>query len=265
MPKRTAPLPGQMTFAGPAGHDPAVTSPAEPGHDSAHPPDRHTRSEVSRLEPTSGNEPDISMPGGAGDHDGSTIAALPPTTAHLGNLTILANPLLALFCSTKCPGRLIIQTYDLARALRDAGITVISGFHTPMERECLDLLLRGNQPVILCPARGILNMRVPPVWKQPLADGRLLVLSPFAANHRRPTRDLAAARNAFAASLAARVLIAHAAPGGQTELLARHLLAQGKPVLTFDDPHNAALLALGAASLDLSDVMPSVLKPGGVS
>ncbi|MGH2534630.1 MAG: DNA-binding protein [Thermomicrobiales bacterium] len=205
------------------------------------------------------------MPGGVDDRDAaiespdtlnlaaappSSAFRLPPHTAHLGNLIILDHPLLALFCSTKCPGRLIIQTYDLARALRDAGVGVISGFHTPMERECLDLLLRGRQPVVLCPARGIQQMRVPPAWKAPLAEGRLLVLSSFDAKHRRPTRDLAAARNAFAASLAARVFIAHAAPGGQTEQFARALVAQGKPVLSFDDPHNANLLALGATPIE---------------
>ncbi|MGH2562528.1 MAG: hypothetical protein ACRDJH_26000, partial [Thermomicrobiales bacterium] len=222
----------------------------ESASDAPHPLDRHMLPDVSRIYPTSGNEPGNSFPGGLADRAGSTIAVLPPTTVHLGNLTILESPLLALFCSTKCPGRLIIQTSDLARALRDVGIAVVSGFHTPMERECLDLLLRGSQPVVLCPARGIQQMRVPPAWKAPLAAGRLLVLSPFDPKHHRPTRDLAAARNAFAASLAARVLIAHAAPGGQTEQFARALIAQGKPVLTFDDPHNANLLALGALPID---------------
>ena len=48
-----------------------------------------------------------------------------------------------------------------------------------MERECLRLLLRGNQPVVVCPARGIDNMRIPRDWRPALDDGRLLVLSPF--------------------------------------------------------------------------------------
>ena len=42
----------------------------------------------------------------------------------LGNPDILANQLLALFCSVRCPGDLILQTYDLARSLRDKGRTV---------------------------------------------------------------------------------------------------------------------------------------------
>jgi hypothetical protein len=34
-----------------------------------------------------------------------------------------------------------LKTYDLARDLRDADVPVIGGFHTPMEKECLRLLL----------------------------------------------------------------------------------------------------------------------------
>jgi predicted Rossmann fold nucleotide-binding protein DprA/Smf involved in DNA uptake len=85
----------------------------------------------------------------------------PKTLTASGNLDILQRKKLALFCSVKCPGTLILQTYDLARVLRNAGVTVISGFHSPMEKECLALLLRGTQPVIVCPARSIERMRVP--------------------------------------------------------------------------------------------------------
>lgn len=53
----------------------------------------------------------------------------------LGQLEILAKPSLALFCSVQCPGILILKTYDLACELRDAGIGVIGGFHSPMEKD----------------------------------------------------------------------------------------------------------------------------------
>ena len=69
----------------------------------------------------------------------------------VGNLSLLDGALLGFFCSTKCPGEVILQTYDLARALRDAGVPVIGGFHSPMEQECLALLLRGQQPIVICP------------------------------------------------------------------------------------------------------------------
>ena len=74
----------------------------------------------------------------------------PESLFALGNMDILHQKTFALFCSVKCPGNLILKTYDLARELRDTGTVVISGFHSPMEKECLSLLLRGKQPIIWC-------------------------------------------------------------------------------------------------------------------
>ncbi len=163
-----------------------------------------------------------------------------------GNVSLLDEPLTALFCSNRCPGDLILKTYDLARAMRDAGVPIIGGFQTPMERECLRLLLRGEQPVVVCPARGIDNMRIPRDWRRTLDDGRLLVLSPFPATVRRPTAELAAQRNELVADLAQRVFIAHAAPGSKTEAFAHKLVDTGKPLLTLDNLNNANLVEMGA-------------------
>ena len=77
-----------------------------------------------------------------------------PKVKSKANLSLLDEQLIAMFCSNRCPGGdLILKTYDLARAIRDAGVAVIGGFRTPMERECLRLLLRGEQPVVVCPPR----------------------------------------------------------------------------------------------------------------
>lgn len=163
-----------------------------------------------------------------------------------GNVRLLRERLTALFCSQRCPGDLILKTYDLARAMRDAEVPVIGGFQTPMEKECLRLLLRGSQPVVVCPARGIDNMRIRRNWRAPIEHGRLLVVSPFPATRRRPTATLSSQRNDLVADLADRVFIAHAAPGGRTEAFARKLAARGKPLLTLDSPANVNLVAMGA-------------------
>lgn len=164
----------------------------------------------------------------------------------IGSAAILESRLTALFCSRRCPGDLILKTYDLARSWHEEGGAVVGGFQTPMEKECLRLLLRGRWPVAICPARGIENMRIPRDWRPGLEEGRILILSPFPAEVRRPTAKLAARRNDLVAALAERVFIAHAAPGGQTEAFARRVAASGKPLLTLDSPANANLFALGA-------------------
>ena len=169
-----------------------------------------------------------------------------PKVKSMGNLSLLDEHLTALFCSNRCPGDLILKTYDLARAIRDAGIPVIGGFQTSIERECLRLLLRGEQPVVVCPARGIDNMRSPRDWRPALDDGRLMVLSPFPATTRRPTAEIAAPRNDLVADPAQRVFIAHTAPGSKTEAYAHKLADTGKPLLTLDSPRNGNLVRIGA-------------------
>ena len=155
----------------------------------------------------------------------------PRTVTYLGNLDVLKGKTLALFCSIRCPGDVILKTYDAVRSLRDKGVTVVAGFHSPMEKECLRILLRGKQPLIVCPARSIERLRIPIEWREPLRRGRLLVLSPFTPRQRRVTAELAALRNEFVAALADRILIAHAEPGGKTAYLARQVTNWRKRIL----------------------------------
>ena len=165
--------------------------------------------------------------------------------ATVGNPKLLAREKIGLFCSVHCPGKLALRMYDLVRDLRDAGITLVGGFHSPMEQECLRLVLRGGSPVIVCPARSVQDMRLPPEWKEPLKAGRLLLISPFPMHVRRVTHATAMARNDFVASLADILLVAHANPGGSTEHLCRAALDHAKRVLTFSDRANQHLVELG--------------------
>lgn len=147
----------------------------------------------------------------------------PRQLAALGNLKILLNSKTTLFCSSRAPGDVILRTHDLAARWREEGRCVISGFHSTIERECLHILLRGRQSIIICLARSLEGMRFPAEWKQPVADNRLLILSCFDRQHRRVTADLAARRNEFVAALADEIVFAHITPGGSLERLARQV------------------------------------------
>ncbi len=181
------------------------------------------------------------------------------TVAAQGNLDVLDSTLLGFFCSVRSPGDTILKTYDLARALRDTDATIIGGFQSPMEKECLDLLLRGTAPVVICPARGLNRIRIPKNWQKPLAEGRMLILSFFEGSIHRPTAAIAARRNAYIAALADRILIAHAEPGGKTETLCKDALAQDKPVFVLDSSDNAHLIELGIIPISAND--PEKLIP----
>ena len=172
----------------------------------------------------------------------------PSALAIAGNATLPTGPKLALFCSVKCPGKLILDTYDLVKRFRDEGITVISGFHSPMEEECLRILLRSPHPVIWCLARGMFR-RIPdkPVdCRAAVAEGRLQLVSPFPDNVHRVTARSAMLRNRIVADMASTVVVAHAAPGSKIEALSLGLLAAGKPLCTFDHPASATLITAGA-------------------
>jgi predicted Rossmann fold nucleotide-binding protein DprA/Smf involved in DNA uptake len=147
--------------------------------------------------------------------------AAPPALAILGNLELLSLPETAFFCSARCPGATILAAHDRAGRWRDESRCVIGGFHAPVERECLDILLRGRQPIIVCLARGLEGMRTPRGWRHLRAGDRLLVLSQYPASERRVTKDLAIHRNQLAAALADEVVFAHIAPGGHLDELSR--------------------------------------------
>ena len=152
----------------------------------------------------------------------------------------------ALFCSSKCPGEIILKAHDLAQRFRRLGESTIGGFHTPVEKECLRVLLRGTQPIIICPARSIENIQLKPAWKQGMSDNRLLILSCFPSKFRRSTVELARQRNMFVAAIADRIFFAHAAEGSRTLKFAKMISEWGKPFFTFDTKANSPLLQLGA-------------------
>ena len=154
--------------------------------------------------------------------------AAPRKIHALGNLDLLALPKTALFASARCPGHVILRAYDQAASWRETGRCVISGFHSPVEQECLRILLRGSQPIIVCPARS-LPQRVPPDLKEPMTAGRLLNLSPFTTADRRVTAELADRRNEFVAALANDAFIAYATVGGRLEKLMGRLTAWRVP------------------------------------
>lgn len=173
----------------------------------------------------------------------------PEMLTAIGNLDILQNKALAIFSSVKCPGSHILKTYDFMRQLRGTDVTVISGFHSPIEKECLRLLLKGNAPVIVCPARGIKNMHIPTEWKKIINEGRMLILSPFSQNIKRASVKSSIERNQFILSLADKIFVSYAEPGSKTEMLCKEWIKQGKMVRTFDSDYNKNLFELGAEAI----------------
>jgi predicted Rossmann fold nucleotide-binding protein DprA/Smf involved in DNA uptake len=163
---------------------------------------------------------------------------------------VLGRGKVAILCSKQCPANIILKTYDFARLVRGSGRAIVSGFHSPIEKDCLPILLRGRDPVIIVQGRRLSITRLPAEWQNALEAGRLLPISPFTDKQKRVTARLAEERNRFVAALADEVLIAYAHPGGKTEKLAAELLNSGKRVYTFASPANKRLVGWGAIPIE---------------
>lgn len=163
-----------------------------------------------------------------------------------GNAALLAGQPVAFFCSQSCPGDVILKAQDWANARAPDHAPVISGFHTPVERDVLRILLRGGAPVIHVLARALDGARLPAALRSAEKEGRALILSPFAATVRQTTAGTAEQRNRYGLTCATSVVFAHASLGGKTEALAAEAIAMGLPVFTLPSPGNANLTAMGA-------------------
>ncbi len=147
-----------------------------------------------------------------------------------GNVEILQSSLLAIFSSVQCPAGRILQAQDAAHTLAQNRQAVVGGFQSPVEKEMLTVLLRGGCPLVICPARGLEGMRLPPVWQAALRAGQMLLLTKFPGSVRRATQQTVHARNRLVTQLASEVLVIHAQPGGKIAALVQEIRAAGKPV-----------------------------------
>lgn len=171
-----------------------------------------------------------------------------------GNQAVLSKPTLAVFCSKQCTGAMILQTYDFVARLRQHDVTLLSGFHSPMEKECLRTFAGGTVSVVWCLAKSLAAFRLPQEFQKLHDDGRMLTMSVFPETVNRITADTAAYRNLTAAVLADEIFIPYAAPNSSTEKFCSHLLELNKLVLTLDSPENETILARGAQPITARDI-----------
>lgn len=170
----------------------------------------------------------VLMPGTSSYPRGLMAFERPPTIYVRGNAALLELRLIGLFCSIRCPGGAILRAFDWVNTVPMTGVAVLSGFHSPIEQECLSLLLRRGIPVVICPAREITQYRYPELWDAALAAGQLLMLS-LCASEKRATVALAEKRNVFVAALADSLVVIHAPEGSRTNTIVESTV--DKPII----------------------------------
>lgn len=132
---------------------------------------------------------------------------------YFGNKNILNNYKIGFLCSRKVPADIILKTYDWAIKQRDEGKCIISGFHSKIEQDVFEILIKGNQPIILVLARGLLKRWDKHLLKL-LQENRLLIISPFNSKNTRPTNQTAIKRNQLIAEISDKIYIPYASSSG---------------------------------------------------
>ena len=122
----------------------------------------------------------------------------PAQIATLGDVSILDRPKVGFLSSRRVPPAAVMKCYDWATEMRDKGVCVMGGFHSPLERDVLKLLLQGKQPVIWVLAHKLWTEKsIPKPYREPIAAGRLLVVSPVAQTVTRVDARTAEIRNRY--------------------------------------------------------------------
>lgn len=146
-----------------------------------------------------------------------------------GAQALLDEPLTAFFSSRQCPGIAIRAAMDWALEQARQLQLVVSGFHSPLEQSVLTVLLQARCPAVVVLARPVAGARLPPEWAEPLAHGRVAVVS-AATRSGRLTEELAAQRNEWVAALASQIVVAHASPDGRLAALCDEWTRAGRAV-----------------------------------
>lgn len=164
----------------------------------------------------------------------------------IGDLNNLNHNLLGIMCSQSCPGDLVLKGLDAAKQIRDQGISVVSGFHSSMEKDVFEILLRGDQPIVMCLAKTIETYRIPTNLRPRVESGQLTFIAPnFPVTEKRITKATSERCNALVLDICDQVLIIHAHEGGS---LVREIIFRGKNVshiFALNSPNNNHLLKLG--------------------
>jgi predicted Rossmann fold nucleotide-binding protein DprA/Smf involved in DNA uptake len=141
---------------------------------------------------------------------------------YLGNKEILKTHKTAFLCSRKVSSETILKSLDWALAQKNQNRCVVSGFHSPIEKDVFNILLKGTQPIILVLARGM-KQRWPSTIRFAVNNDRLLIISPFAKTIKKITRHTAEIRNRYMLNLADDYYIPYIAKGGMLDNIVNQL------------------------------------------
>lgn len=139
----------------------------------------------------------------------------------IGNTEILRGHKTAFLCSRQIPAAAVLKCYDWAMKMREKKQCVISGFHSPLEKDVLAILLKGNQPLIVVLAKS-LPQKPKPEFQKALNENRLLLISPFDKKVIRASERTALIRNKLMMELAEKIVVGFVKSDGHIDAVLKN-------------------------------------------
>lgn len=144
----------------------------------------------------------------------------------LGNTSLLDRKKIGYFASSKIATLSVLPTLDwAAEVAQREDVSIVSGFHSKMEREVLDFLLRGKCSIICILARSIYK-KIPDKFREAFNSGRVLFIAPFKTSATRTSRHLCQQRNAYVASISDELVFSSLTPDSSLYILMKSNLSQ---------------------------------------
>ena len=130
----------------------------------------------------------------------------------LGNTSLLERRKIGYFASSKIASLSVLPTLDWATevAKRD-NVAIVSGFHSKMEREVLDILLKGRCGIICVLARPRYKV-MPNKYRDAFAQNRVLFISHNTSKSTLTSRHLCQKRNDYIASISDELVFSSLTP-----------------------------------------------------
>lgn len=132
-------------------------------------------------------------------------------------------------CSREVQANLLLSIFDWATEIRNQDVTIISGFHSKVEKDVFHFLSKGKQPMKMVLARSMYR-QLPEELKPLLQSGQLEILTLPGVNARLSSQETAMRRNRYMIDMADEVVIGYASPGGNLEKLLKEYEGTGKKI-----------------------------------
>lgn len=118
-----------------------------------------------------------------------------------GNNELLKRRKVGFLASRKISSLSILPTLDWATEVsKREDIAIVSGFHSKMERNVLEILLKGQCGIIIVLARGMYR-KLPIQYEEAMSQKRLLIISNEKDNVKRVSEQTAHKRNGYVKSI----------------------------------------------------------------